>query len=381
MKTLPVLLMLLTCSPALAQGPLLAPGGGNGGVGGGDGACEARFHDMRRELLRWIDEAKFEDLELPAGVTLQKYTSGMKRFLADGAVVVACYHETPEDPHPIRMGTVPKICLNAQAAPGEKARVNCDFEQVLAAKGDVLFRTLHHEFANLAGIEPYGDEISDYTVSNQVALYAGEVRVWRLGIRKRADTSSPCLNLEEVFNGKGPRPFLTSQFRVLPDGTTVSGAFLYSVLHNTTLSDGKKMEGMEFRDITQRGCEQVDFKGWLGAPKIVTYSPTYVELENGMKFDLVSPARLALTYRMGYTTPVGCPSAEDPSRAIQESHTAELQTTLSLDGSELGDVPTSREFIQAVARVASNGARPTREERLAVCRERGAPIPDGVDFK
>lgn len=153
---------------------------GSEGVGGGD-LCEDRIKIVRDDIKVWIKAGGPVGLTLPAGMSVDDYSSSM--LLQIEKAKVRCVSAGDEG-FPVSVVGMAKVCrfdINA-----DQSMITCDYNKFQAMKGGDQYLLVHHEYAGLAQVEIPNESDSDYSVSNQLSAYLVNERVRKLSIKPNA---------------------------------------------------------------------------------------------------------------------------------------------------------------------------------------------------
>lgn len=180
MKRIILAYMLIIASSAFAGGTVIRNGGD---------PSEPAFIDIAGNIAEWIRSGNADTLKLPENISLSFYKS--KMLMALGS-----YHIS-FTPDRIFVGRAEKTCQNFLDEAGE-FQIVCNigrFSEGLKNDINDIYRTIHHEFAGLSGLEVNTGQDSDYRISDQISGYLRDEVVKRL----------PVMNSKEVGSlmGKG----------------------------------------------------------------------------------------------------------------------------------------------------------------------------------
>ena len=144
---------------------------GNDKGNGGD-LCEARFYQIRNDLVNWIDFGGSNGLQLPSTISISQYNNSMKTQLLKSTV--ECVSEK------LKLNGVEKTCINRIL--DEKSHIVCNLERFKEITQSDQYVLVHHEYAGLAGLETNEGVISNYDISNQVSGFLKTSTVKKLSI-------------------------------------------------------------------------------------------------------------------------------------------------------------------------------------------------------
>lgn len=138
-------------------------------VGNGGDACEARIIEIRDALDAWIVRGIGpKNLRLPAGVSVDSYSTAMREAMGDRSVKISCVtgpvYLNPE------IKTDPKTCVSWQGG-GVRTEIVCDREAFMKGTSpEDQYVLVHHEYATMAQLDS-GERLertSDYAISIQL---------------------------------------------------------------------------------------------------------------------------------------------------------------------------------------------------------------------
>lgn len=149
----------------IATHSISAHAGGGVSIGGGD-LCEDRIKVIGADLLDWIRQGGPDALNLPAGISVEQYSSKMIEVIQKTKIRCVGAHDLG---YPVEVDGTPKTCRFDKRA--HETRITCDFQKFRFLSVSDRYVLIHHEYAGLSGIEqPKGDD-STYEVSNQISEF------------------------------------------------------------------------------------------------------------------------------------------------------------------------------------------------------------------
>jgi hypothetical protein len=150
-----------------------------GGVatGGGD-LCEDRIQGIRDDLKSWILSGGAVSLELPDGLTTEKYDKKVLKQIRSAQVHCVGSGDVG---YPVEVSGVPKVCRFDRGT--DKTTITCDYKKFQEMNSSDQYVLIHHEYAGLAKIERPDDAVSNYMVSNQISEFLIPVSVEKLAIK------------------------------------------------------------------------------------------------------------------------------------------------------------------------------------------------------
>ncbi len=176
---------------AFTVAPLFVFAGGTG-PGGGD-HCEDRIQIIRDDIKNWIDRGgPAKGLKLPTGLDVGGYSSLMNKAIAESKIKCV----KPGDVgHPVMVGQTPKVCRFDEVKGDTKPYlITCDYKTFMdkiTMIEDDQYSLVHHEYAGVAGIENPEDDISTYSLSNQITSYLETQVVKKLVVKEPEPTFEP----------------------------------------------------------------------------------------------------------------------------------------------------------------------------------------------
>ncbi|RYZ75934.1 MAG: hypothetical protein EOP05_06520 [Proteobacteria bacterium] len=259
MKSLALNFVITFAVTALALTPSLSEASKD--RGGGD-ICEDRILGIADDIATWIKSAGSKDLKLPLGISVDLYDVAMKSAVEKARV--RCVKQGDQE-FPVRIGSTPKVCVFERA--GSEMQITCDYQTFMKSMSETeQYVLIHHEYAGLAGLESPNDEISQYSVSNQISTFLENVTVKKLAVKKVRPTPGPdttkC-NIQTMLPviEAGLNEYLIERARFLPSAIKVEPG---SVVVN--------YEGLlDFKDYDWVGTKQehaftVTFRTLKGTP-------------------------------------------------------------------------------------------------------------------
>lgn len=155
--------------------------------GGGDGS-EMRVHEIRVDLLNWINKGGARDLVLPKEITKGDYEKKMKEILKAKAVVIGFTSSS------VSVNDVPKTCRSFIAEASNRPSILCNLKRFNDLNEDEQYRLVHHEFAGLVNIENNDQAASDYYISSQITDYLVPIKVKKMAVKtsKKQFLSEDC---------------------------------------------------------------------------------------------------------------------------------------------------------------------------------------------
>lgn len=174
--------LLLLSILILGQSAFAAMSGNDKGNGGD--LCEARFYQIRNDILNWINNGDAVKLKLPPTITFSEYNFGMKKQLTNATV--ECVTEK------LTIDGAEKTCIN-QHRDG-KPYITCNLERFMAIFQSEQYTLVHHEYAGLSGFETNDGIVSKYDISNQISGFLKTSNTQKLVIRPEANTSELICN-------------------------------------------------------------------------------------------------------------------------------------------------------------------------------------------
>lgn len=144
--------------------------------GGGDGS-EMRVHEIRVDLLNWINKGGARDLVLPKEITKSDYEKKMKEILKAKAVVIGFTSSS------VIVNDIPKTCRSFIAEASNRPSILCNLKRFNDLNEDEQYRLIHHEFAGLVNIENNEEAASDYYISSQITDYLVPIKVKKLAVK------------------------------------------------------------------------------------------------------------------------------------------------------------------------------------------------------
>jgi hypothetical protein len=150
---------------------------GSEGRGGGD-LCENRIKIIRDDIKSWINNGGPESLDLPAGVSVQRYSSAMLNAITTARINCV---GSGDKGYPVRIDGTAKYCRFDKGFLGSK--ITCDNSKLMATRDSDQYILIHHELAGLAGVEVPNNDDSDYTVSNQISGFLVTEVIKKLAVK------------------------------------------------------------------------------------------------------------------------------------------------------------------------------------------------------
>lgn len=164
---------LMYSATSFATGGTTIPNGGD--------PNEPIFKEIATNIQQWIMVGNADSLRLPQKISLDAYKSKMLEALGNYSISFTT--------NKVTVGNYEKTCANSIDASG-KRNIICNSDRFASAhKNNInyIYRTIHHEFAGLAGLEPNSGEDSNYTISEQISGYLNWEYVKRLPVVKNPD--------------------------------------------------------------------------------------------------------------------------------------------------------------------------------------------------
>lgn len=150
--------------------------------GGGGDPNEPIFKEIATNIEGWIQSGNADNIQLPKGIYLSDYKQKMLAALS-------AYHISFTMKE-VFVNRKPKTCKNYRDEQNEN-QILCNSQRFAHAyKNNIndIYRTVHHEFAGLEGLEVNKGQDSDYTISGQISGFLVTEEVKRLPIVKKPAT-------------------------------------------------------------------------------------------------------------------------------------------------------------------------------------------------
>ncbi len=197
------LLIAAVFAPAVTFGSV----DGGGSTGGGD-LCEDRIQSIRSDIGSWITNGGYQSLKLPAGLTAQTYAQNMLTAVQNSKVVCV----KPGDAgYPIQVNGTAKICRFDSSQNLIQCDYNVFMDKTRMSESD-QYILVHHELAGLAHVENPLEDVSTYTISNQLSGFLVDTVVKKLAVKPAVSppstSSTPC---------NKPVPVIAEAFKILTD--------------------------------------------------------------------------------------------------------------------------------------------------------------------
>lgn len=149
-----------------------------GDSGGGGDASEARVDEIRKDILKWINDGGATNLELPQGLSYDVYVREMKNVLAPKKVIVSFTEKE------VKVGKASKTCKGFVDKETKRKNILCNIPRFQKTSESDQYSLVHHEYAGLVNVEKNNGESSDYVISNQLTDYLVEQQVLKLAIKR-----------------------------------------------------------------------------------------------------------------------------------------------------------------------------------------------------
>jgi hypothetical protein len=154
-----------------------------GNEGGGGDICENKMRNISNDIEKWLLEDEYKGIKLPTDLSEDIYKEGMLN-----AIKISLLSCTTDK---IYIGKAEKTCKNFDDENGQK-RIMCNFDRLMKTSDSEQYLLMHHEFAGVAGFElSYGNETSNYQISNQISDYLQAQVVTRLGVKHSNQQQQP----------------------------------------------------------------------------------------------------------------------------------------------------------------------------------------------
>lgn len=180
--------------------------------GGGDIACEGRIKLIKEDLINWIKQGGYKNLDLKSRGSSKQYADRMLQEIHKTSI--ECVGKG--DPgFPVLVYGVAKTCAIDMNT--NQNHMTCDFSKVSNYSDEALYKQIHHEYATAAGFEKPSAGDSDYEISNQLTNYLEQQLVPKLVVKQ----NSP--NLPNLDRVREAMKFELSRSEVSTYGCAVEG--------------------------------------------------------------------------------------------------------------------------------------------------------------
>lgn len=162
--------------------------------GGGDIACEGRIKVIKEDLITWIGQGGYKNLDLKSRGTPKQYADRMLYEI--NKTSIECVGKG--DPgFPVLVFGVAKTCaIDMQT---NENHITCDFSKVADYTEEALYKQIHHEYATAAGFEKPNAGDSDYEISNQLTNYLEQQLVLKLAVKQNSPNAPNLENIREAI--------------------------------------------------------------------------------------------------------------------------------------------------------------------------------------
>ena len=171
-------LMALACTTLIISSTsVLAKVGTETGGGGGD-ASEGRVHEIRSDILKWINNEGAKGLIFPSDISYNEYSSKMIDILKPQKVIIGFTDEK------VIFHNSEKTCKSFIDNYSAEMHILCNISRFGQTSDSEQYKLIHHEYAGLVSLEKNDGAASDYKLSSQLTEYLSYEKVLKLAIKK-----------------------------------------------------------------------------------------------------------------------------------------------------------------------------------------------------
>jgi hypothetical protein len=159
--------------------------------------AQKRFLQISNDISLWITNGGPNELQLPAGLTLDIYKAKMLQVL-DSKNTQVTFLETP-----VIVSGVEKTCANFllhDMTQQTQYQIQCNLKRFIANTDDENYSLVHHEYAGLAGIEVNQNSNSEYFISKQISEFLTNQSQLRLNTKRQWVSRQYAFNFSPMIN-------------------------------------------------------------------------------------------------------------------------------------------------------------------------------------